>query len=1146
MTVTNSSLRLVSLVTGVAVAIALMSAVAIAPAKAAGLTQTQISSIVSLLASFGADQATINNVTAALNGQATTGTGGSTGSNPNAGTCPALSRDIQAGSTGADVKSLQVFLNSMSDTKVSVSGAGSMGNETTTFGPATKAAVIKLQIKLGVTPAAGYVGAKTRAAIAATCGGSTGNNGGNTGGTTGGSVMVAAASQPVNSLAPASASRVPFTTFTITNNGSSMATVNSVTVQRTGIGVDANFSGIVLLDSNGLQIGTAKTLNSNHQANLDGFTLNAGESKTFTVAGNMANSSTAQSGQVVSLQVVAVNTGATVGGSLPISGASHTINTTLTLGSISTTTSSYDPGSTQTKSMGDTGVRFTGLRITAGSAEDIKFYSIRWRQVGTASASDIANIMTVVGDTAYPTTVSADGKYYTTVFPGGILVGKGNSIDVYVKGDLIGTNAASRTVDFDIDRGTDLYFVGQTYGYGVATPAGAQPWWNGYAVTIQAGTATTIGKANEVGAQNIAVNVSNQPLGGFATDFKGEPVSISGMTVTFATTTAASGLLTSVSVVDSNGSVVAGPVDTTWSSGVMTATFTDSITFPVGRKVYTLKGKVPSSASNGSTITASTVPSSTWTNPTGQVSGNNITLSTGSFSMNSMTVKGAALAVGVSATPASQTVTAGTTDLTMANIQLDASQSGEDVRISSLPLIQTGTITDVSSCRLMNGSTQLNTGSNVPTTLNTSGSATTFTLDNSLVIPKGTVVTLALKCNLSSSASGTYVWSLTSAGNAFSATGFTSGVSITETGTGTSGTFTVGNASIAVTVDASSPAYTLAAGGTNGVTMGIVKVRATNDNATLTKLGLILTSGTANSLGNVYIYDGSTLVGTASFSNNVTVATSTLSTPIALTKNIDKLLTIKADLADVGADLAGVEGALVKLDPSSSEANATAGLITTGATVGVSGVRVYNTFPTIVQDSLTTTGVNDGVLMRFRVTANSAGTLGIGRLTFTVATSSMSVSNVGLYAYSTTYGSGPVQTSTGLVDEVLATTTPYAAATCVTTGGSSCVSDASVTTFNIKPASTPIQVGASQTVYFELRGSVTGVVSGSSVVTKLLGDSAASPAGQLTSAYTAVSGNFRWTPQATTTPAFTNDVDWTNGFAIVGLPASGLIQTRSQ
>jgi Rieske Fe-S protein len=42
------------------------------------------------------------------------------------------------------------------------------------------------------------------------------------------------------------------------------------------------------------------------------------------------------------------------------------------------------------------------------------------------------------------------------------------------------------------------------------------------------GTVTTLSKANtgKAAAQNIAINVSNQPLGGFTTNFSGEPVTI--------------------------------------------------------------------------------------------------------------------------------------------------------------------------------------------------------------------------------------------------------------------------------------------------------------------------------------------------------------------------------------------------------------------------------------------------------------------------------------------------------------------------------------------------------------------------------------------------------------------------------------------
>src|SRR5205085_1973469 len=72
----------------------------------------------------------------------------------------------QQAAGGSEIKSLQVFLNEHGFT-VSSSGAGSKGQETATFGSATKAALIQFQLKYGLISSqkdegAGVLGPKTK------------------------------------------------------------------------------------------------------------------------------------------------------------------------------------------------------------------------------------------------------------------------------------------------------------------------------------------------------------------------------------------------------------------------------------------------------------------------------------------------------------------------------------------------------------------------------------------------------------------------------------------------------------------------------------------------------------------------------------------------------------------------------------------------------------------------------------------------------------------------------------------------------------------------------------------------------------------------------------------------------------------------
>lgn len=104
--------------------------------------------------------------------------GSTGGASAVAGVCPyTWTRDLSQGSTGADVKKLQQLLNSDPDTRVAASGVGSAGMETEYFGPATAAAVSKMQVKYraevlspaGLVNPTGYFGAASRAKANSLC-----------------------------------------------------------------------------------------------------------------------------------------------------------------------------------------------------------------------------------------------------------------------------------------------------------------------------------------------------------------------------------------------------------------------------------------------------------------------------------------------------------------------------------------------------------------------------------------------------------------------------------------------------------------------------------------------------------------------------------------------------------------------------------------------------------------------------------------------------------------------------------------------------------------------------------------------------------------------------------------------------------------
>ncbi len=1067
-------------------------------------------------------------------------------SNANAATCTlSFNTNLKMGSKGAAVMDLQKFLNMSADTQVAATGAGSPGLETSTFGGLTKAAVIKFQNKYaadvltpnGLTVGTGYFGASSRAKASALCGGGMTTTPAGTG------LTVMSATQPMNNIAPKNASRVPFTKFTLAAGNDGPVTVSSVVVKRVGPSSNSDIAGVILLDDMGNQLGTEKTFNSNYMATIgQSVTIPAGTQKTFTIAGNIPSS--VNPGNVVGIELESINTTATVTGSLPIVGAMHTLNNFLSIGTITFSNSNaFSTNATTTKEIGTTGYAFTGYRLTAGSAEDIKITNLRWNQTGSVSAADLANVVTVINGTSYPTTLSADGKYYDTMLGSGVLVPKGNQVEVYIKGDVVGSNVNSRSVKFDVDKNTDIVAQGQLYGYSMSPAVAGSPFFYAATTNLQGASITSVNKENSVAAQNIALNVPNQPLGGYFTDIVGEGITVQTQkfTVTNSGTLTSSDVLTNVSLVDGNGTVVAGPVDGVFVGATsQTITFPDSVTWKPGKTVYTLRGKVASAVPNGTTyVVSSTVNSTNFTNPKGESTGNTISLPGTAITLNTMTVKAAALTVSVAATPVAQNLVAGTQDVVFTTLQFDASNSGEDARASSVG-VAFGNSGNLSSCRLYDGSTNLTTGSNA---INSPSSTGTFLMNTPIVVTKGTVKSLNVVCNVLSSASGNTNISLNAASStsgisSVSATGVTSGNTISvASGASVSGnTMALANGAIAISLDSSSPSLTLAASNASGVTIGVFKLRATNENVNLVKLGLMLATGTPNDVGQVTLWANNVQVGTALFTGTGSNATQqvTLTSPLMLTKDTDVLVTAKANVPTIGTSQPGTAGQIVQLSwAAATTLNQFTGLgsgadiVATGAATS-SGIRIFKSVPTVARIALPASnnlvnGTTD--LFRFSVTASPAGSVSLNKITVnSTATGVLYTASTGkVVAYtdsgfSTTIGGGFTN------GEVLTATT---------------IASTSADTDLVFSA--PVRIPAGATYYFRVQVDITGVdTTGDSVSTKLAGD-AASPLSRTETYATIQAGtdnDFVWSGN-TAGDSATSDRDWYNGNQVVGLPAAG-------
>ncbi len=433
--------------------------------------------------------------------------------------CPfEWTRTLTIGATGDDVLKLQELLNQDVATRVAASGPGSSGMETSFYGAMTRKAVIAFQEKYasdilapnGLARGTGLVAGATRAKLNSLCAAPSASLP-PLPALTAPIFTIAAAAQPAGTLALSNALYVPFTNATLTA-GAEDVTVSRMTVERIGPANDRAFANINLIDGDGVYIATGY-FNSNHQAVFKTpFTIPKMTSKEIQISGDM-NDLTDHQGEMAALAIISVEASHPVTGPLPLSGAFQTMNSTLAIGSASATLSPEDPRNDRTRYILDTGIVFSGLRITAGSQERLKLYSVTWDQAGSAGADDIANLATVVKGVSYPAV--RDDRSYTSEFPDGIIIEKGDSLDLYIQGNLT-TSGSGRTLKFDIREATDVYLTGERYGFGIYLVPGGNtdvsgnsvfitedgttdtasltPFFSGSSLTISGGAVTSVAK----------------------------------------------------------------------------------------------------------------------------------------------------------------------------------------------------------------------------------------------------------------------------------------------------------------------------------------------------------------------------------------------------------------------------------------------------------------------------------------------------------------------------------------------------------------------------------------------------------------------------------------------------------------------------
>jgi len=663
--------------------------------------------------------------------------------------------NMRLGSKGTDVMNLQKVLNMYPQTQVAATGAGSPGMETSTFGPATRAAANKFQAlhlaELGISAPTGNVFAGTRALLNQVCSGTTSTNPGTgTPGTvvTGPVSAMLSSSQPTGMIiAEQAGARLADVTFS--GNG----TVTNVEFQRTGVSADTTLTNVYLYEGNirisdAASVVTGGFIRFNNGSGL--FTVNG--SRTISVRADIAAGT---NGQSVGVKLNSV----TANGAM--STYTNVMGNMLQIGQVTPATVTFSSPLTVTDSTVDAGTQ--GYKLWEGTASvgtrDVMLKAATFKFVGSAPVDAVANVSLYVDGSkvAGPSMINASNNNKLSFDLGAGYLLKTGSRTIEVRGDIV--KGSNRTMTFSVENVSDLMFEDTNLaGVNISSKVGStvlnQSNSTYRMITVNKGS-VTVNVDPAFSTNKVTGGATNVPVGQFTMKAYGEDVKVNTLRVNFATTTI--NTLNNVSLYVNGGQVGTSQNFTVAAAttGYLEYTLGSSLVIPANSTVtLTVKADIVD-GSNAAYTTGSVAAKigGATNNAQGQSSNELINVANSVVTGNTLTVSSGAGSFARTSGFTTVSVAPNTANVKIGSFTLQA-DSSEDIRVTSVevkPAVTTYAITNLSNLTVKSN------GMNVGTPIGNPAVGTSTFSFSDIVIPANSTRTFDVFADVGGAASGNVV-----------------------------------------------------------------------------------------------------------------------------------------------------------------------------------------------------------------------------------------------------------------------------------------------------------------------------------------------------------------------------------------------------